>query len=205
MKSLLICSPFIFFLFLAFASCKKDNNSSTEKTILTVLDSRSNTPIKDATVIFITNDGTKLFWESTTADGQVQVPVSIFNDKSAAMHISKDNYLTFDLLQPRSDKAFLSPLGWLRIAVRTNTTFSPGTFLRLEMYPEIIENMPSMTTVYEGLADDMVVVKGFGGQENTLKWAVLDGGILGEAVTFGSLNVVLPSLDTATSNVIVNY
>ena len=204
MKSLLICSNLIFFLLLAFASCKK-NNSPTDKTILTVLDSRSNTPIKDATVIFITNDGTKLFWESTTADGQVQVPVSIFNNKSATMHISNNNYLAFDLRQPRSNKAYLSPRGWLRITVRTNKTFSPGSFLRLEMYPKTTEHIPEITTSYERLGDDVLLVDGFGGQENTLEWAVLDGGMLGEIATFGSLKVELPRLDTATSNVILNY
>jgi hypothetical protein len=89
MKSLLIHSNFIFFALMAFVSCKKDNDSPTQKTIFTVLDARSNTPIKDAIVIFMATDGTKLFWENTTVDGRVEVPVSIFNDKSAVMHISK--------------------------------------------------------------------------------------------------------------------
>jgi hypothetical protein len=204
MKRLLIRSNLFFWLMITLASCKKDINSSAEKAILTVFDSRSNTPIKDAVVIFMGNDGTKLFWDSTAADGQVEVPVSIFNDKTAVMHIYKEDYLAFDLLQPRSNKAFLSPRGWLRLTVQTNTSYPPGSYLRLEMYPRVLEHIPELTTVYQGLGDDLLLVQGFGGQENTLEWAVLDGGISGDILTFGSLNVELPRLDTAT-NVILNY
>jgi hypothetical protein len=71
------------------------------------------------------------------------------------------------------------------------------------MYPKTSEHIPEITTVYQGLGDDLLLVQGFGGQENTLEWAVLDGP-WGDILTFGSMKVNLPRLDTA-SNVILNY
>jgi hypothetical protein len=114
------------------------------------------------------------------------------------MNVWKANYWPF--LTQKSTTVYVTPEGWLQLRIDRVGNYSVGSQLTLNISDQT--GSRSDITHYNTAADSLIMVKGFGSQQNKIDWQVVDASNL---VTNGTLNgLQIPKFDTL-KNVTLNY
>jgi hypothetical protein len=197
----------ILFIFIVFSSCKKDPKDSN--TIpLKVVEPLSEIPVKDAQVIFFECTAgcigsTIHFTGLTDENGVCNVPSGSFNNYSVEMNIYKEGYWPFLIPAQRSQKATLSPEGWVKLLIHTDTNYPSGSQLIISIAPKRLEyGYGDYLTNHAASQDSTLLIKGYGGELNRINWQIVNANF--ELLDYDELEVEVPRFDTS-ANVILNY
>jgi len=186
-----------------FASCtKKDKPNLTS---VKVQESVTNLPVSAADVALLRcNYGcpfgaTVLFQGVTDDNGICQVPSGNYGDTESYMVVWKTKYWPFEV--QKNTTVYITPEGWLQLRINRVGNYPVGSRLLLNLYNQ--NGSRSDLTDYNTAADTLILVKGFGSQQNKIDWQVVDAGF--NLVTNGTLNgLQIPRFDTL-KNVTLNY
>ena len=185
-----------------FAGCDKPTEDSTIP--VKVLESVTNSPVSGADMVLFTSSwggafGRTLFQGVTDANGICQVPSEHYNNSESEMNVTRTKYWPF--LTQKSTTVYITPEGWLKLRIHQLGNYPAGSKLLLNLYDQY--GLRSDLTDYNTAVDSLVLVKGFGSQQNKIDWQVVDAGF--NLIANGTLNgLQIPRLDTL-KNVTLDY
>ncbi len=193
----------LIFVLIIFASCEIEEKPSL--TSIEVVESVTNLPVRDATLsLYRCNFGCPfgpnvLFTSVTDANGICQVPSENYTDVESMMYVAKEKYWPFEV--QKKTIVFLEPEGWLQLRILNGDNYPLGSRLLLDLYSQ--SGSRSDLTDYNTVMDSLVLIRGFGSQQNKIDWQVVDGGY--NLIKNGTLNgLQIPRFDTL-KNVTLNY
>jgi len=184
-----------------FAGCKKDDKPTTA---IQVLENVTNVPVSGANLALFTSTfggigGRTLFQGVTDANGICKVPSEHYNNSESEMNVVKEKYWPF--LVQKSTTVYITPEGWLKLRIHQVGNHPAGSKLLLNLFDQY--GLRSDLTDYNTAVDSLVLVKGFGSQQNKIDWQVVDAAF--NLITYGTLNgLQIPRLDTL-KNVTLDY
>jgi len=194
-------------LALLFAGCKKEGhkNNTIPEINIHVLETGTSTQVSGAAVVLMRcNYGCPLgpnvlFTSVTDNAGLVQMPSENYNDPTSFFNITKPKYWNF-AVQKRTTM-FLTPEGWLQLRLHQAGRYPAGSRLVLNIVDQSGTQMD--LTEYNTATDSIVLIRGYGGQQNKIDWQVVDAGF--NLLSNGTLaNLPLPRLDTL-QNITLDY
>ena len=193
----------LIFGLIIFAGCEIE--VKPDLTSIEVVESITNLPVSDATLsLFKCNFGCPfganvLFTDVTDANGICKVPSENFNDIESGMNVVKPKYWPFEV--QKSTIVFLEPEGWVQLRIQKGGNYPVGSKLLLVMNNQS-GSRPDLTE-YNVAVDSLILIKGYGNQQNKIEWQVVDGGFT--LVNYGTLDgLQIPRFDTL-NNVTLNY
>ena len=185
-----------------FAGCSKKEDKPT--TAIQVQENVTNAPVIGADVVLFTSAwggalGRTLFQGVTDVNGICDVPSEHYNNSASEMNVVKEKYWPF--LVQKSTTVYITPEGWLKLRIHQVGNYPAGSKLLLNLYDQY--GLRSDLTDYSTAVDSLILVKGFGSQQNKIDWQVVDATF--NLITYGTLNgLQIPRLDTL-KNVTLDY
>src|SRR4030095_8300700 len=185
-----------------FASCKKDKPNLTS---INVVESVTNLAVSGATVVFFRCNygcplgGTTLFKGVTDDNGICQVPSANYSDATSEMNVVKPKYWPFEV--QKNTTVSITPEGWLQLRIHKIGNYPVGSKLKLNLFNQSGLRLRSDLTEYNTAVDSLILVKGFGGQQNKIDWQVVGVSLLNNGTLSG---LQIPRFDTL-KNVTLNY
>ena len=184
-----------------FTACEDE----PDLTSIEVVESVSNLPVSDATVVLFRCNygclfGPHIFFTGVTdSKGICKVPTENYTDVESQLNVMKTNYWPFAV--QKNTMVFLVPEGWVQLRIQREVNYPAGSKLLLTIHGQSGSMLD--ITEYNTVVDSLILIKGFGGQQNKIDWQVVDGSFnLLKNGTLDSLQI--PRLDTL-KNVILDY
>ena len=188
-------------VFLIFAGCSKEKKPTTD---IKVLESVTDVAVSGANLALFTSTfggigGRTLFQGVTDANGICKVPSEAYSDPLSEMNVWKAKYWPFEV--QKNTTVHITPEGWLKLRIQQVGNYPAGSKLLLAIYNH--NSSRTDLTEYNTAVDSLILVKGFGSQENNIDWQVVDAGF--NLMASGILNgLQIPRFDTL-KNVTLDY